>query len=449
VVSYPSLELYRSHFEHGYPVSKSPITQLTFSPDDAYLAFADANHAVGLLKDTPITTTSKLVVQKFKSEWNFVGKNVAHVKAVCALAFHAVVGELAPVDGTAAKASPEDQSQDDDEKDSTTEAEVVTTSPPRQRMRLFSVSQDRYCVEYDVHEATPETGFHVLTTKRIEQTDRPLAALVWHAADVVHPEDLLLVATAQFKLRTSHLETQTARMTALGPTFEAPIKQLCFMPASAVTDRPSTKETPVQLKDNAEFLAFATSAKCIGLIKLPLEGNPHASMGVIAHPSGVRRLVRSHDGTYLMSAGRGDSVIHQWRVNTHVLDAQLALRGQGIEPYLDLVDATGLGKEGPFYKEIQDYFYYAQIRAQGEEQHATRIIQDSVPLSEAPLIMQAMGFYPTVQEVSDMMEEMKFRHFLQAKGQDVHCLSLDELIRCRCACRCVRGWRGGHSNLIS
>jgi hypothetical protein len=274
--------------------------------------------------------------------------------------------------------------------------------------------------------------------KRIEQSDSPLAAVVLRQSeDVVHPEDLFLVATSGQKLRTFNLDTQTARKTTLAPTFGGSLGDLLFLPTYTpdVMEGEEGEQTPALPAPadhvNPKYLAFS-AGQSVGLLRLPLSGNPHAAMGVIAHPTGVAGLVRSYDGTFLLSAGTHDAVIHLWRVRTDVLEAQHALRGRGIEPFLELADPSGLGRDGPFFKDMHDYFLYAQLRAQGEERSASRVIEERVALKQVPLIMQAMGFFPTAQETDDMLSEVKHRHFVEAGGKTAYYVSLEELIQRRC-----------------
>jgi len=44
---------------------------------------------------------------------------------------------------------------------------------------------------------------------------------------------------------------------------------------------------------------------------------------------------------------------------TRVLDAQEKLGGDGLEPFFGLLDG---GRDGNLFREMEDYFYYAQIR---------------------------------------------------------------------------------------
>ena len=50
-----------------------------------------------------------------------------------------------------------------------------------------------------------------------------------------------------------------------------------------------------------------------------------------------------------------------WEVNPEVLHATAALGGSGLAPFYQLLEG---GKEGPLAKEMEEYFYYSQMRSQ-------------------------------------------------------------------------------------
>ena len=51
------------------------------------------------------------------------------------------------------------------------------------------------------------------------------------------------------------------------------------------------------------------------------------------------------------------------------------------------------------FAELENYFYYAQLRSQGINTTEERVVSQVVPLKQVPFIMRALGFYPTEQEV--------------------------------------------------
>ena len=50
-----------------------------------------------------------------------------------------------------------------------------------------------------------------------------------------------------------------------------------------------------------------------------------------------------------------------WKIAPDVLHATAALGGKDLEPFYQLLPG---GRDGPLFKEMEDYFYYAQIRSQ-------------------------------------------------------------------------------------
>lgn len=62
------------------------------------------------------------------------------------------------------------------------------------------------------------------------------------------------------------------------------------------------------------FMAYISKDK-IGLNAMPLDGNPHNAMALVAHPQGVVNLRSSFDGKYLFTAGGIDCSVHLWDIN--------------------------------------------------------------------------------------------------------------------------------------
>lgn len=101
------------------------------------------------------------------------------------------------------------------------------------------------------------------------------------------------------------------------------------------------------------------------------------------------------------------------------LEAASLLGGTGLSPFYAMLEG---GREGEFFAELEDYFYYAQIRrytlsyvcvstqclhvtafltpcSQGPDSMNTREVSTTVPIDQIPYIMRAIGFYPSEQEV--------------------------------------------------
>lgn len=53
-------------------------------------------------------------------------------------------------------------------------------------------------------------------------------------------------------------------------------------------------------------------------------------------------------------------------------------------------------------QELEDYFYYAQLRSRGIDTLETRRVSTHIPLEEIPSVMRAMGFYPSEEKVGQL-----------------------------------------------
>jgi len=91
----------------------------------------------------------------------------------------------------------------------------------------------------------------------------------------------------------------TARRTCLGPTYGGEINKLKL----------------VDQLNGEKFLCYSTEEKVIGLIKLPLNGNPHKTMGLIAHPQEVTDICVTADGKYVFTCGGEDLAVNMWSVD--------------------------------------------------------------------------------------------------------------------------------------
>ena len=68
------------------------------------------------------------------------------------------------------------------------------------------------------------------------------------------------------------------RKTVLGPTYGSPVERVAVLP-----------NTDTNAERGHRYMAYASKDK-VGLQILPLDGNPHNAIALIAHPDGVRLL---------------------------------------------------------------------------------------------------------------------------------------------------------------
>lgn len=201
-----------------------------------------------------------------------------------------------------------------------------------------------------------------------------------------------------------------SRRTCLGPTYGGEIVKLKLL---NVEERKS------------KFLIYSTNKKVIGLIKLPLDGNPNKTMGLIAHPDEVTDICATADGKYIFTCGGEDLAVNMWTVDVLPVEQAIAIGREGIEPFINLIEG---GREGQTFQDMNDFFYYSIIRAKKENTTKTRKLDDKqVPIDQLPNLMRAMGYYPTEQEVKNMIDEVK-NSVLAETGVPTTHVSLDKFI---------------------
>jgi cilia- and flagella-associated protein 251 len=188
-----------------------------------------------------------------------------------------------------------------------------------------------------------------------------------------------------------------------------PCRRVIAMPTSQES---ITQLVPIEKDDGKQtsvgHLAFATDERLIGLLKLPLRGNPDSSMAVIAHPSRMTGIITSHNGDVIVSAGAIDRTIKFWDVHTQVLDATSAVATSSLNSYVSLLDG---GRDGEMFQHLHDFFDYCQLRSQGLDSTQPRQLTNSLPVEEVPNMFRALGFFCSQQQIDDLLYEMRMRTF--------------------------------------
>ncbi|KAL1528602.1 hypothetical protein AB1Y20_009940 [Prymnesium parvum] len=351
----------------SFKASKDCILQVHFSHDSNMLATSDADNCVGVYRHGSGTEEGGA------RYWEFLGKYRGHYKTITGLGF-----------GQSDEGLP----------------------------RLFSTAEDRHLVEYDLARSSVQGGVQLRSTTRIEQTAVPTAFL-WLPPGVQGSAATLVTANEQYKLRCRQAGGAIVERTALGPTYGGPLTRMLLLPSSPEDD------------NDDRYIAYATHEKVVGIMKLPLDGNPNKAMGLIAHPGEVADLCSSWDGKWLVTAGGSDMSIHLWSLDVLALEETIKSGGEGLAPFAALIDG---GADGPAYQEMVDYFYYAQLRTQGEDTTEPRRITGLVPIGEVGNLMRSLGYYPSEKEVEDLMAEAQLMG--KAAGrEDLSSITFDEFLR--------------------
>ena len=193
-------------------------------------------------------------------------------------------------------------------------------------LRLFSVGMDRFLFEYSIYNST-QMKLKVESYMRIEQEAYPTAC-VWYP-QIDSREDLLVTANDEYKMKIWNVITRSSRKTCLGPTYGDAISQLRIIKVG-----PKVEDT---------YLVYSTKKKVVGMMKLPLDGNPHKTMGLIAHPDDVIDIRGTSDGKYLFTCGGSDLAINMWAVNVDPIEEAITMGGSDVEPFISLIEGGSDG----------------------------------------------------------------------------------------------------------
>jgi hypothetical protein len=270
---------------------------------------------------------------------------------------------------------------------------------------LTSVGHDGHLVVYDVGASSVSSGLQIRSNERskVEKFASPTAT-VSLPIDVLSREGAatedstggrVLIATDDYKFKLFRLADGIHCVsTVLAPAFGGALTSLSFLGQAG----------------QHFALAYSTSDRVVGIVALPLTGNPFAALGVVGHSGPVNSLATQFDGKRFFTSGVSLHESHEpgcvcvWSVSEKALNEQIAVGGTGVNSFLNLLDSSG-GESGSKYAEICDVFSYAQVHAQGENSSLPRMAGTSIPSSELASVMRALGFFPTAEELNALVNE--------------------------------------------
>ncbi|TPP61899.1 WD repeat-containing protein 66 [Fasciola gigantica] len=277
--------------------------------------------------------------------------------------------------------------------------------------RLFTISEDRTLAEYDISHASLH-NFPLMARYRVEQLATPLC---FSRLPPYYKEEFLFVATSTMKLKL--------------------LNSTSFMCRKVVMARPEAiqyhKVLPLPSKKSAtaHFLVCISEER-LAVVMLPLDGDPLKSTNVIAHPSGPRGTGRassmavSHCGRYAFTAGGPDDCVHMWAINPKTLEDRVKCAVDVKYRFYKLITPE-------FLHELKDYYYYSMLRTQGLRCLETRHTSMTIPITEIPFVMRAIGYYPTEEDIENMINEVKYSGFVET-GTYVSDIDLDTFIQMYC-----------------
>ena len=354
---------------------------MIISDDGKFMATFDNKNSVCLFK-----YSNQYHKEDTSEEWWFVGKHRTHQRGITSICF----------------------GQSYNDKD-----------PPQLYYRLFSIGNDRLVFEYDT-TWDPESYsiLKVIKTFPIELESRPTACIWYPQLDL--KEELLLTCNEDYKMKLWNPTTENSRRTCLGPTYGGAINKLKLL----------------SWMGGEKYLLYSTEKKVIGLIKLPLDGNPNKTMGLIAHPEDLTDIACSPSGQFVFTCGGSDLSVNMWQVDVAPIEQKIAAGfgvqlGQSladehlIQPFINLIEG---GQDGQTFQDMNDFFYYSMIRSKKENTTKTRKLDGKVPVDEINNLMKAMGYYPTKLEEKNMYDEVR-NQCLASDGTPTTHIGLNEFIK--------------------
>lgn len=123
--------------------------------------------------------------------------------------------------------------------------------------------------------------------------------------------------------RVPHLLLLCCFLCQLAPTYGGPINRMTILPRMSASKGGAAADEA----SAPPVVVYGTSEKVVGLVMMPLDGNPDTSMGLIAHPGEISAVAPTHDGRYVLTAGGMDCTVNLWSVDTRGLEQMAAKVG--------------------------------------------------------------------------------------------------------------------------
>lgn len=287
--------------------------------------------------------------------------------------------------------------------------------------RIYTITSDRLLQDFKLNEHGEAYDNYSLpkpTTIKIED-DCDMTSVVWYPVcqekkekEKEKKEKAIVISNDAYKIKTVNVADQQNYgiiKTSLGPCFGGPIQVMRVIPG----------------KDKGKrLIAFATKEKVLGLMALPIDGNPHRYMGVIAHPGYIKDVKPAQNASFIFTTGGSDYTINIWKYNPTPLFDEVDAKGDGITPFLDLLEG---GEGGKKYQQMVDYFYYAQIKSKDENTTKHRILDQTVTINLIHGLLASLGYYPSAEEIANIQREV--RHSQTSKNNKSDDINFETFVK--------------------
>ena len=266
-------------------------------------------------------------------------------------------------------------------------------------LHLTSVGKDGTLEEFNISLSNQEKGIVLEKHDSLHKGDsEPVAAVVVSSREqpCSHESNILVTADTNCKFLTYNLTLGCTTKIVLGPAFGGQIQDMVLFNDS---------------DSGRAFLLYAMDSRVAGMIAFPLDGDPEKSTGVIANSGDLAGIRLGYDNTCALVAGKRDGMVTLWALDTEAFD-EAGTGATEEEKFGALVEG---GVDGEFYSENIDYFYYTQLKAQGEDTILPRKITGKVPITELAALLRALGHYPSEDDIQVMLEDIKEQAAIQGK----------------------------------
>ena len=150
---------------------------------------------------------------------------------------------------------------------------------------------------------------------------------------------------------------------------------------------------------------------------------------MIAHPNKMSSMSATSDGKFLFTSSADDiGIVNMWFINYASIDEQEKIAYQSSNPldiYPNLLEG---GKDGQIFRDLKDFFYFAQIDSNTDNPTKAKKLDGKIPATAVPNLMRALGYYPTVLEAKNMINEVYYSNRGVSEEAE-HSLGLDTFVK--------------------